>query len=67
MEVGYPTWKKYKCMQATVSRMTVREKRQIFAMLRTDGRSADMLLTQYGMTLGDFCCMNILGDTASRR
>lgn len=56
----YPTWKMNMCMYADVSRMTVREKRWIFALMRNSECTHDMVLLPYGMTLGDFCCMNIL-------
>ena len=62
MEPTYATWKKYKCLHAAVSRMSIREKRRIFAMLRHQPCSHDMLLVHYGMTLGDFCCMHVLTD-----
>lgn len=61
-----PTWKKIKCVHATVARMTVKEKRRIYALMRSERCTHDMLLVPYGMTLGDFCCMNILSDTDRR-
>lgn len=67
MQTNFTTWKKYKCMHATVARMSIREKRHIFSILRNSECSHDMLLVDYGMTLGDFCCMNILSDASSRR
>jgi len=54
-------WKKTKCMHASVARMSIREKRRIFALLRNPGVTQDMLLVEYGITMGDFCCMHVLG------
>lgn len=66
---GYPTWKKYRCLHATVAHMSVRDKRHIFSFLRTPDCSHDMLIVGYGMTIGDFCCMNVLSEatTGGRR
>ena len=54
-------WKKTKCMHASVARMSIREKRRIFALLRSPDATKDMLLVEYGITMGDFCCMHVLG------
>ena len=64
--IGYPTWKKYKCIGTSVSRMSIREKRHIFSLMRSQTCSHDMLLVGYGITLGDFCCMNTLNETKRR-
>lgn len=57
----YPTWKKYRCVHATVARMSIREKRRIFALLRNHPWcSHHTLVPAYGVTLGDFCAMHIL-------
>lgn len=69
MDATYPTWKKYRCLLAAVSRMSTREKRRVFALMRNPACSHDMLLVEHGMTLGEFCCMIILSEPAgsSRR
>ena len=59
----YPTWKKTRCMHMAVLRLSVREKRKIFALLRESERhDANSLLSEYGITIGDFCLMHILSD-----
>lgn len=59
----YPTWKKTCCVRSAVLRMSVREKRRIFAMMRENPEyNEDSLLVEFGITLGDFCLMHILSD-----
>lgn len=64
----YPTWKKYICLNATVERLSVREKRRIFAIVRNQytPSSEHTLLLMHGITLGDFCAMHILCEYAKR-
>ena len=59
-------WKKTKCLHAAVARMSIREKRRIFALMRHPDVTQDMLLVEYGFTLGDFCCMHVLSEPPSR-
>lgn len=62
----YATWKKYQCMHASVARMSIREKRHIFSLIRDPGCTQHTLLVAYGMTVGDFCAMNILTEPMRR-
>ena len=66
--IQYPTWKKYMCIYATVARMSVREKRKIFAILRSHPNCThETLLAEYGITLGDFCCFHVLSTDTLRK
>lgn len=62
----HATWKKYKCMHAAVHRMSVKEKRRIFSLIRNPSCTHDTVVLSYGMTIGDICCMNILSDANTR-
>ena len=63
----YPTWKKTRCLFHEVSRMPVKEKRQIFALMRSHPEcTPDTLLVHKGMTLGEFCAYLLLADHTRR-
>ncbi len=62
----YPTWKKYACVYATVDRMSVKERRKIFSLIRTSDASEHTLLLAHGINIGDFCIMQILRDHAKK-
>lgn len=63
----YPTWKKYRVIHSSVARMSIRDKRHIFAILRTQPCTHETLLLPYGLTIGEFCCMNILTASETMR
>ena len=62
----YPVWKKYQCVYASVSRMTVRDKRRVFALMREEHVDCDTFLTEHGVTMGEFSMMHLLADHARK-
>ena len=62
----YPTWKKYMCIYSSVTQLSVKEKRKIFSIIRSADASEQTLLLTHGMTLGNFCTMQILHDHTNK-
>ena len=62
-----PTWKKVVCLHAAVARLSIREKRRVFSLMRTHHPHccSDSLLTQQGYTIGDFAVLHLLEGTRS--
>lgn len=58
----YPMWKKYACTYSTVRRLSVKEKRKIFAIMRSQDCNHETILVHHGLNIGEFCCMHILHD-----
>ena len=62
----YPAWKTSACTYTTVTQLTVKQKRKIFAMLRADACNRETLLVRHGINLGEFCTMHILHEHAKK-
>lgn len=60
------TWEKYVVMRCAVDRLKVRDKRQIFGIMRNESVDVDTLLVDHGVTLGEFSCFQVLGDAGRR-
>jgi hypothetical protein len=59
---AYTAWKRYVCTYATIGRMSLKEKRQVFALMRSNPQCTEAtLLVKYGVSLGEFCTMHTLG------
>lgn len=60
--ITYPTWKKYIVLSCFVEKLRVREKRQIFHIMRRSGEALehDTFFPQYGITAGEFATWQIL-------
>ena len=64
----YMTWKKYVCMQLYVERMRVKDKRQIFQILRNYPQcSHDTFLPDFGLTAGEFCIWQVLSENMRKK
>ena len=58
----YTAWKRYVCTYATIGRMSLKEKRQVFSLMRSNPQCTEAtLLVKYGVSLGEFCTMHTLG------
>ena len=62
----YPTWRRWLITALVVRNMSVKDKRQIFALMRSEMGNVDhnTLLLQHGITLGDFALFHMLADQA---
>ena len=64
----YITWKKYVCMQRYVERMRVKDKRQIFHIIRnTPQCNHDSFLPDFGLTAGEFCIWQVLSENMRKK
>lgn len=60
----YPTWERYTILSHIIARLTVRDRRHIFQLVRrTEDVSPDVFFPAYGFTLSEFAVWHILGDT----
>lgn len=65
---GYITWKKYVCMKRYVERMRVKEKRQIFQIIRSHPDCHhDSFLPDFGLTAGEFCIWQVLSENMRKK
>jgi hypothetical protein len=65
---GYITWKKYVCMKKYVERMRVKEKRQIFQIIRSHPCcDHDSFLPDFGLTAGEFCIWQVLSENMRKK
>lgn len=61
----YPTWEKYTVLSHVISKLTIRDRRQIFLLARSVENSfcSDLFFPQFGFTLSEFAVWYILGNT----
>ena len=60
----YPIWERYTVLSHIVMHLSVRERRQIFQLVRrTVHPSADLFFPAFGFTLSEFAVWHILTDT----
>ena len=67
--ITYPTWKKYIVRSCFIENLRVKDKRQIFHIMR---RSAEVLdhnafFPQYGVTAGEFAVWQVLSENRKTR
>lgn len=67
--ITYPTWKKYLILSSYIEHLRVRDKRQIFHIMRRQGDSLthNHFFPQYGITAGEFATWQILSDNRKTR
>ena len=67
--ITYPTWKKYIVLSCFIESLRVREKRQIFHIMRrhTDTLDHDTFFPHYGITAGEFAVWQILCENRKGR
>ena len=66
----YPTWERYVVMAEHIAGLTVRDKRFIFNIIKEQQECAapiDMLLPQFGFTIGEFAVWYMLNEHGSKR
>ena len=62
----YPTYKRVQVSFHTVKRMSVKEKRRIFALIRAGNATENSLLLNHGLFVGDFASYYMLSDTRAK-
>lgn len=67
--ITYPTWKKYIVMSCFVEGLRVKEKRQLFHIMRRhhDILHHDSFFPQYGITAGEFAVWQVLSENRKTR
>ena len=67
--ITYPTWKKYMVLSTYIDRLRVREKRQLFHIMRKSPIALDhnLFFPHFGITAGEFATWQVLGDTRKTR
>lgn len=59
----YPTWERYTVLADVIGRLTMRERRVIFQLMRqVDPPSTDVFFPRLGFTLAEFAVWHILGS-----
>ena len=62
------TWKKYVSMKHFVRDMRVKDKRQIFQIIRSNQSCThDSFLTDFGLTAGEFCIWQVLNENTRKK
>ena len=60
----YPTWERYTALARIISNLSVRDRRQIFQLMRrAESLTPDLFFPGYGFTLSEFAVWHVLGDT----
>ena len=66
--ITFPTWKKYLVMASFMERLRIKDKRQLFHIMRhTDCLSHDTFFPSYGITAGEFSVWQVLSDSRRNR
>ena len=67
--ITYPTWKKYIVLSYFVESLRVREKRQIFHIMRRNFSilDHDTFFPMYGITAGEFAVWQVLSESRKGR
>ena len=59
--ITYPTYKKYLTLAKTINQIQIRQKRNIFQLLRSN-KDDTAFMPAYGFTSGTFCMWQILNE-----
>lgn len=67
--ITYPTWKKYLILSRFIEHLRVRDKRQIFHIMRRygDRLTHDSFFPHFGITAGEFATWQVLSDSRKNR
>ena len=67
--ITYPTWKKYIVVSYFIESLRVREKRQLFHVMRRHHDTLDhnSFFPQYGITAGEFAVWQVLSENRKTR
>ena len=67
--ITYPTWKKYIVLSCFVDSLRVKDKRQLFQIMRRQGDELDhnSFFPAFGLTAGEFAIWQILSDNRKTR
>jgi hypothetical protein len=67
--ITYPTWKKYIVLSRFVDTLRVKDKRQIFHMMRNHGPDElhhDTFFPHFGITAGEFSVWQVLSENSRK-
>ena len=65
--MSYPTWKKYNVLCNSITNLNVREKRNVFNIVRNDPNNTHhTFFPEFGFTTGAFCTWQILSMSQNR-
>ena len=62
MDFSQCTWKKYVIMHHAAESLSVKDKRRIFNLMRSDDITADHLIPDIGLTMGEFAFWQLIGE-----
>ena len=63
----FPTWERYTVLSHAIAQLSVRDRRQIFQLLRlAEEPSPDLLFPAHGFTLSEFAVWHVLGETGRK-
>jgi len=67
--ITYPTWKKYMILSCFIETLRVKDKRQLFHIMRRYGKDLDhnCFFPQYGITAGEFAVWQVLSESRKGR
>ena len=66
--ITFPTWKKYMIISCYVEGLRVKDKRQLFHVMRkSDVLNHDTFFPRYGITAGEFAIWQILSENRKSR
>ena len=67
--ITYPTWKKYIVLSCFIEALRVKEKRQLFHIMRRHNETLDhnSFFPQYGITAGEFAVWQVLCESRKGR
>ena len=67
--ITYPTWKKYIVLSYFIENLRVKEKRQLFHIMRRHDSILDhnSFFPQYGITAGEFATWQVLSEHRKTR
>lgn len=59
----WPTWERYTVLAHVVGSLSVRDRRNLFQLIRSEDRpDPDLFFPQYGFSLSEFAVWHILND-----
>ena len=66
--ITYPTWKKYVVLSKFIEQLRVRDKRQIFQIMRrAENLTESTFFPHYGFTAGEFSVWQVLSENRKSR
>ena len=60
--ITYPIWEHYTVLSTSIHRLSIRDRRYIFQIMRRTPVTPDLLFPRYGFTMSEFATWHILND-----